>query len=97
MSTNHPHLNRANDAPPKEAIKPPTIFEKFLLDEALIQSKLYLRMKVTFLFSNFQSSLRLAQRSYHGTLMDYLSGKSIQRSKRATRWHNKEILLKGKW
>ena len=71
--------------------------EKYILDEALIQIKLYLRMKVTFLFSNCQSSLRPAQRSYHGPLMDYLSGESIQSSKRATRWHNKEILLKGKW
>jgi hypothetical protein len=38
MSTNHPHMNRANDAAPDEDIKPPMTFGNFPLDEAVIES-----------------------------------------------------------
>jgi hypothetical protein len=38
MSTDHPHVNRANDAPPDEDIKPPNTFGNFPLDEAVIES-----------------------------------------------------------
>lgn len=38
MSMNHPHVNRANDAPPEEVIKPPSTFGSFELDEAVMES-----------------------------------------------------------
>jgi hypothetical protein len=38
MSTNHPHVNRANDATPDEEINPPSTFGNFPLDEAVLES-----------------------------------------------------------
>ena len=38
MSTNHPHVNRANDAMPEEDIKPPSTSGNFPLDEAVLES-----------------------------------------------------------
>ncbi|CZT51534.1 uncharacterized protein RSE6_16121 [Rhynchosporium secalis] len=35
MSTAHPHAHRSNDAPPDEAIKPPSAYNNFHLDEAI--------------------------------------------------------------
>ncbi|KAJ5958774.1 uncharacterized protein N7479_005924 [Penicillium vulpinum] len=37
MSTDHPHVNRQNDVTPEEAIKPPSTFGNFPLDEAVLE------------------------------------------------------------
>jgi hypothetical protein len=39
MSTDHSHVNRANNVMPEEDIKPPQTLGTFHLDEAMVESK----------------------------------------------------------
>ena len=48
MSTDHPHMNRTNDAAPEVAIKPPKTFGNFNLDDAIIESESVANFYVTF-------------------------------------------------